>query len=124
MKVSSLMYRFAVLAVLFISMFIPLSASADKTTGLVSSSAVYSAGTNGGIYGVDIIHDGTNSCTVTIYSGNGAVASNATWRGVCYAADSSTCSKSFVRPRPFKGGFYVVMSGTGCYYIVHYDINI
>ncbi len=120
----SLMFRLTMFAVLFLSILVPLQVLADKTTGLVSSSSVYSAGTNGGIYGVDVIHDGTNSCTITIYSGSGAVASNATWKGVCYAADSSTCSKSFVRPRPFKNGFYVVISGTGCYYIVHYDINI
>jgi len=117
------MFRLSIIVILILSVFAPV-AFADKTTGLVSSSSVYSSGKDGGVYGVDIIHDGTNSCTITVYSGNTTAAANAVWRGVCYAAGSSSCSKSFIKPRPFRGGFYISVSGTGCYYIVHYDINI
>ena len=110
------------LVVVFILLAIP--SYADKTTGLTTSSSAYASGSNGGIYSVDIVHDGTNSCTITIYSGNGAVSANAIFKGLCYASDSSSCSPPFIKPRPFRGGFYVVVSGTGCAYIVHYDINI
>lgn len=118
----SLMFRLFVVVVLLFATIVPCMA--DKTTGLQTASAVYATGKTGGIYSIDIIHDGTNSCTVEVYSGNGVVASSSKFKGFCYATVSSSCSKEFIHPRRFSNGFYISISGTGCSYIVTYELNI
>lgn len=122
MTIRNFITAIVILAVLFVG-FCTL-AHADKTTGVQTASAAYVAGKYGGIFGVDIIHNGTTSCTLYIYDGTGTVASTAIFGGLCYASGMSSCTKEFNNARKFRNGFYVSVSGSGCSYIVNYDLNL
>ena len=90
-----------------------------KTTGRITSSQAIFTGP-GAYGGVEVITDGTNNATCTVYDGPTSGGGNEIFHGV---VKGSSNFGGHVPPEVItvqNNGLYVYLSGTGAEAIVHY----
>lgn len=82
------------------------------TSQVITNDSVY-------ITAAQIITDGTNDATLTLYDSAIGAEGGVVWTGTVAGA-SDFGGRNWVYPVKFKNGIYAVVSGTGASYIVEY----
>lgn len=89
-----------------------------KSSGLLSSSSLINTNVPCWFAGIEIVTDGTNPATATVYDEIGASGTEL-FKGTVAGA-SNFDSITFEHPVRVDNGIYVELSGTGASYIVYY----